>query len=928
MEKNMRPFWEKSLTARIVAILCCAMVLFWMLSEAISFYYRYKGTQSELRDVLSWELKEVVGRENRRFDDAQHHTRALLWVWKTLNQRLTTLDPAAEPSPHTMFVSFPDARGDAALVRRAREILGIFGDADPESRRDAFLLLPTEGIVLYRAAEASAADMQRKLTMLMSLRGAAQAGGDMRWSDAHRDSHGFVQVAATAIDRESGVMAGQNVRIGDLSQFSKELHLDREPRFVLRSAQGELLWSDGEVPTDLNRALDQLPMCAQSYSRRVNNQYVVCMPLDGPHWQLAVIFPAAAVTDKVMILLRQTVPWTLVMQLWLIVVVFQILQWQLGRPLRLIVETIDAQRDGDWGRRLPARHDDELGRIARAYNTLLSTLNAYHKTLENKVDERTRELNEAKRMAESANHSKSEHIASISHEIRTPLNGIMGALALLARSQLQPRQQELVGVAQQSSGYLLGIVNNVLDYSRIEAGHLELAYEQTQLLPLLDQAMLTIHLRANEKHLTLSTFVAPDVPQQIWLDALRVRQILINLLGNAVKFTDFGSIRLVVERRGNRLAMIVEDTGKGIPPSYQLDIFKPFVQVRAHDSGNGLGLPIASRLANLMNGEILMSSQLGRGTQFTVLLPLQRGEVAPTPLAGSVTAPATLHAQLRSWGLEPVDGDNPLLAMPELCYLPGKLYRSIAQVLRGEAVQDDARPTAMCPWTLKVLVVDDVAVNRDIVGKMLRELGHQCQAAASGERALALGRTQVFDLVLMDVRMPDLDGMATTRRWRHADERVLDPDTPIVALTANAMPTEHERARQAGMNAYLTKPVSLEQMAATLNQVAATQLARGMELAPNAIANMPLLDWNDQMMRDQLHKTLKELHQQAEVAWHAKDTEGILNILHSLKGCAGQGGLDLVREGIEQQERQIRSGRWVSRRDLSDLAELIALQFT
>ncbi|OJA91663.1 ATP-binding protein, partial [Burkholderia ubonensis] len=743
----MRPFWEKSLTARIVAILCCAMVSFWMLSEAISFYYRYTGTQSELRDVLSWELKAIVGDENRRFDDAQRHTRALLWTWKTLNQRLNMLDPVSEPPPHTMFVPFPDAHGDTALVQRAREILGIFGDADPDSRRDAFLLLPTEGVVLYRATEASAADMQRKLAMLVSLRDTRQVDSGMHWSDARHDAHGFVRIAATAIDRESGVMAGQNLRIGDLSKFSKDLYLDRKPRFVLRSAQGEMLWSDGEVSTDLNQVLDQLPMCAQSYSRRVKSQHVVCMPLDGPHWQLAVIFPAAAVTDKVMTLLRQTVPWTLVMQLWLIVVVFQILQWQLGRPLRLIVETIDAQqRDGDWGRRLPARRDDELGRIARAYNTLLSTLNVYHKTLENKVDERTRELNEAKRMAESANHRKSEHIASISHEIRTPLNGITGALALLARSQLQPQQQELVGVAQQSSSYLLGIVNNVLDYSRIEAGHLELAYEQTQLLPLLDQAMLTIHLRANEKHLALSTFVAPDVPQQIWLDALRVRQILINLLGNAVKFTDFGSIRLVVERRGDQLAMIVEDTGKGIPRSYQIDIFKPFVQVRAHDSGNGLGLPIASRLANLMNGEILVSSRLGCGTRFTVLLPLRRGEVAPKPLTGCVTAPATLHAQLRAWGVEPVDGDNPLLAMPELCYLPGKLHRSIAQVLRGEAVQDDAPPTAICPWALKVLVVDDVAVNCDIVGKMLRELGHQCQSAASGERALALGRNQVFDL--------------------------------------------------------------------------------------------------------------------------------------------------------------------------------------
>lgn len=904
------------------------MVSFWLLSEAISFYYRYTGTQSELRNVLRWELEAIVGRENRRFDDAQRHSRALLSIWKTLDHRLNTLNSAPEPSTHTIFVPFHDAHGDAALVQRAREIVEIFGDADSESRRDAFLLLPTEGIVLYRAEEASHANMQRKLAMLMSLRDRPHADRDAHWTAVSSDSHGFVRVTATATDPASGVTAGQNLRIGDLAKFSKDLSLEHEPRLVLRSAQGELLWSGGEMSNQLNQVLEQLPMCAQTYSRRVKSQYVVCMPLAGPRWQLAIIFPTAAVTDKVLTLLRFTTPWSLIMQLCFIVVVFQILQWQLGRPLRLIVETIDAQREGDWGRWLPVSRDDELGRIARAYNTLLGTLNAYHKTLENKVEERTRELNEAKRMAESANHRKSEHIASISHEIRTPLNGIMGALALLARGKLQARQQGLVSVAQQSSGYLLGIVNNVLDYSRIEAGHLELAYEQTELLPLLDQAMLTIHLRAQEKHLALSTFVASDVPQQIWLDALRVRQILINLLGNAIKFTEVGRIRLVVERRGEMLAMSVEDTGEGIPASYQQEIFKPFVQVRAHDSGNGLGLPIASRLAKLMNGEILVSSTLGRGTRFTVRLPLQRGEVESEPLAGRVTAPATLHSQLRGWGMEPVDGDNPLLAMPELCYLPGKLRRSLVQMLRGETVQEDGLPTAMCPWALKVLIVDDVAVNRDIVGKMLRELGHQCQSAASGERALALGGNQVFDLVLMDVRMPDLDGMETTRRWRCVDERILDPDTPIVALTANAMPAEQERARQAGMNGYLTKPVSLEQMTDTLNRVAATQLARGMELTPNAMANMPLLDLSDQVVREQLRKALKDLHHQAEVAWRARDMEGMLSALHMLKGCAGQGGLDLVREGIEQQERQIRSGRWMSRRDLSNLAELIAIQFT
>ncbi|AOJ07284.1 two component system sensor kinase [Burkholderia mayonis] len=922
----MSALWEKSLTARIMVILSCAMTAFWLLSESIGFYFRYIEAQRELRGELTWQLESIAQEESRRYEYAERQARMLMSWWTVLDERIILRPKAQASVQHAIFVPFKDAKGNRALVERACEIVEIYGHADPRNRMDTFLLLPTEGIVLFEPERMSRNDMQRKIAALSTLRTLPKLPV-VHWGAAIKDSNGIIRAAAAVVDPNTGIVAGQNLRVGDFPAIAKDMGLEAPPRFALQSQMGQVFWMGADVSAKPPPAFVLPPKCNRTHWIRRGGYYVICTPLSGPNWQVAAIYPVSAVTDKAMSLLPLTTRWTFVVQLLLIAFVYVTLQRQLGRPLQHFVDIIDAQREGDLGRRLPTGRRDELGRIASAYNSLLSTVNAYYKTLESKVRERTRELAEAKRIAESASHRKSEHIASISHELRTPLNGIVGALALLNRSALQAEQRDLVRVAQQSSCYLLGIVNNVLDFSRIEAGQLELASEQTDLLALLDQAMLTIHIRAQEKSLNLRSFVAADVPRRVWLDGLRVRQILINLLGNAVKFTEHGHIHLTVERRADMLAFVVEDTGKGIPDDYQLDIFKPFVQVRAHDSGNGLGLPIASRLANLMNGEILLDSKLGKGTRFTALLPLQADELAPAPLAGTLAAPAALHMQMRVWGLQVETGDNALFPMPESGYLPGKLWDKVVLALRGEAVQEESVPKAVCPWSLKILVVDDVAVNRDIVGKMLRELGHRTRAAASGQLALKLGRSHVFDLVLMDVRMPELDGMATAKRWRHVAEGALDPDTPIVALTANASPAEHERAKAAGMNGYLTKPVSLEQLADMINQVASTQLARGVELTPNAKSCSPLFDLSDAAMREKLHQALADLHRQIDAAWHTRDAASMLDVLHALKGCAGQGGLDLVREAAEQQERQVRSGGWMSAQDVRDLAELISIQF-
>ncbi|KVO19013.1 two component system sensor kinase [Burkholderia ubonensis] len=922
----MSALWEKSLTARIMLTLSCAMAVFWLLSESIGIYFRYTEAQRELRDELTRQLESIAQEERRRYEWAERQTRLLMSWWSMLDDRIILRPKAQASARHVTFVPFKDAKGNRDLVERAQEIIEIYGQADPHKRMDSFLLLPTEGIVLFEPEAISADQMQRKIAALTLLRTLPKLPV-FHWGVATADSDGLLRATVAIIDPRTGVVAGQNLRVGDFPAIAKDMGLEAPSHFALQYQAGEVLWTGADASVKPPAEFVLPPECDSMHWIRRGDHYVICTPLSRPGWQLAAMYPVSAVTDKAMSLLPLTTRWNFIVQLLLIGFVYRTLQRQLGRPLQHLVEVIDAQREGDLGRRLPTGRGDELGRIASAYNSLLGTVTAYYKTLESKVRERTRELAEAKLVAESASHRKSEHIASISHELRTPLNGIIGALALLNRGALQVEQRDLVRVAQQSSCYLLGIVNNVLDFSRIEAGQLELASEQTDLLALLDQAMLTIHIRAHEKNLSLRTFVAGDVPRQVYLDGMRVRQILINLLGNAVKFTEQGQIRLAVERRENMLAFIVEDTGKGIPDDYQLDIFKPFVQVRAHDSGNGLGLPIASQLASLMNGEILLDSKLGSGTRFTVLLPVRANETQPALLSGEVVAPAALHSQLRAWGLQIETGNNVLFPMPESGYLPGKLWDKVVLGLRGEVLQEEAVPKTVSPWSLKILVVDDVELNRNIVGKMLRELGHHTRVTASGHLALKLGRSHVFDLVLMDVRMPELDGIATAKRWRHGADGVLDPDTPIVALTANASPAEHERAKAVGMNGYLTKPVSLEQLADMTNKVVSTQLARGVDLTPNAKSCRPLLDPNDMAMRGKLHQTLVDLHRQLDAAWYAKDAASMLNILHALKGCSGQGCLDLVREVAEQQERQMREGRWMSCKDVRDLAELIAIQF-
>ncbi|AVO60251.1 two component system sensor kinase [Pseudomonas chlororaphis] len=913
----MHKLWQASLTRSVIVTLTCAMSAFWLLSETISFYYRYSKAEVEVREDLDWELNGVAEEENRRYELAQVRVNTLLRLWSELLRNASLPGTQSNELKHTVFVPFDGVEVDQERIAVAGQVIEIFGNSDSVNRTETFLLVPGQGVLFYRPEGQTAADMQAKMHALLS-RQYRSTTSDNCWGSVFEDGQGHLRSAVTAIDARSGITAGQLLRIDDLNARKYDFS------YILRDAGGRLLWSDNREESALLAAQGVQPDC-QRKAMEMAGFIVDCTLLKGPPWQLSAIARGDAVMDRVLPLLGSTAPWTLLAQLLLLVFIALILQRQLGRPLSHIVELIHRQKQlTDLSYRLPEGRKDELGRIASAYNTLLKTLNAYHQTLEDKVRSRTRELDVAKRIAERASHRKSEHLTSISHEIRTPLNGIVGALSLLERSGLSEQQQELIGTARQSSGFLLSIINNLLDFSRIEAGQLELSYEQTAILPMLDQVLLTINLRAQEKRLSLRTLVAANVPRSMSLDSVRVQQILINLLANAVKFTAQGEVCVRLERRAEMLVIAVRDTGKGIPEENQLDIFMPFIQVRAHDNGSGLGLAIASRLANLMGGEILLDSQVGAGSTFTLLLPICDPSEPSLAFSARLPAPAALQTQLAIWGIEAQPGDSPLLDMPELVYLPGRLWQKVSAILFEEKLPgDEPASIAPCAWALKVLVVDDMQVNRDIVGKMLQELGHLAYSASSGEEALHCGRTHVFDWVLMDIRMPDMDGLQVTRLWRDMASGMLDPDTPIMALTANALPDERYRARAAGMNGYLAKPVSLEQLASGVEQVVSLQLARGIDLAPNRKLQQPLINLADTSLRARFYETLEIVRRDIETACRKQDRAGLLMLLHTLKGCAGQGGLDRVHTWAQDQETRVSHGEWLSCEEIGYLRGLI-----
>lgn len=404
------------------------------------------------------------------------------------------------------------------------------------------------------------------------------------------------------------------------------------------------------------------------------------------------------------------------------------------------------------------------------------------------------ELTAAVKRAETANHEKGQFLATMSHEIRTPLNGVVGMSQMLLETGLNPRQQDYATSIARSGQALAAVVNDILDLSKIEAGQMTLTSEPFSITECVESVRALFRYASQSKGLALRIEVAPEAAGVFMGDAIRIRQVLINFVGNAIKFTEHGSVTLSVSHSPQGLLFEVRDTGMGIAPESLSRLFSSFGQVdmsssRRHE-GTGLGLAISRQLVEAMKGTVGVDSTVGLGSRFWARIPLMPSTAAPVPVDGPIGwASATAHSMAAVEATPaPVADGTPA----------------------GVALATDATAAVVDTAKIRVLLAEDNLVNQKVSVFMLERLGCQVELAINGQLAVEAATRQGYDLILMDMRMPDMDGLEATRAIRAGYGP--NKGTPIVAMTANTMAEDRDTCLAAGMNDFLGKPILLDRL--------------------------------------------------------------------------------------------------------------------